>query len=76
MNPRVTEPQHQYGKPGDRCTRCSGTLSRYNPYTFCGPCRATLLVTQQCPTDAFGDVKWPQRRSIRVLICDLDLARD
>jgi len=26
----------------DRCTDCQGLLSRYNPYTICGPCRFKL----------------------------------
>lgn len=31
--------------PSDRCAECRRPLSRYNPFTVCGPCRIALTPT-------------------------------
>lgn len=37
----VDERVEQYGTTG-RCVKCGNPLSRYNPYTVCGPCRVRI----------------------------------
>jgi hypothetical protein len=46
----------QYGT-GDRCDKCKGWLSRYNPHTVCEACRRRMAGEAQAP-------RFPRRKPL------------